>query len=283
MPVPQYSVARLFGILAREAPVAVLLRRGPTDWVELIRWDMAADTFQRGQWFHGRIFERRSDLSPSGRLFVYFADKRGFAKVGPDYTGSWTAISRPPFFTALALWPKGDCWDGGGHFETERRLHLNHPGNAAAHPRHPVPKSLRVVTNRCGRGEDMPIFNEIIGAKGWRVPEGRVNPWNKPVWTKRSPDCRLLLQMELEDVNFRKPGGPMHFGFALLRASDGELLEVLDAQWADWDHSGRLVYSEGGKLFASRWDGNLRQAVELADFTADKPGRLEPPGWATHW
>ena len=37
-------------------------------------------------------------------------------RVAPARPGTWTAISRPPWFTALAVWPKGDSWGGGGLF-----------------------------------------------------------------------------------------------------------------------------------------------------------------------
>lgn len=59
---------RLHVLLARRAPVAVIFRRGPTKWVQIIRWDTEKDIFEAGQWFHGRIYEGRSDLSPSGKL-----------------------------------------------------------------------------------------------------------------------------------------------------------------------------------------------------------------------
>src|SRR5262249_17885427 len=49
-----------------------------------------------------------------------FAQKiTGRSKKDTEYTYAWTAISRPPFLTALALWPKGDCWHGAGCLRTE--------------------------------------------------------------------------------------------------------------------------------------------------------------------
>jgi hypothetical protein len=41
----------------------------------LIKWHLKSDTFEIGQWFKGRIYERRCDLSPSGELLAYFAAK----------------------------------------------------------------------------------------------------------------------------------------------------------------------------------------------------------------
>ncbi len=55
MPVPSVP-CHLFVILARESPTALILRRGPSRWVQLIRWDTLHDTFEPGAWFHGRIY-----------------------------------------------------------------------------------------------------------------------------------------------------------------------------------------------------------------------------------
>lgn len=281
--------------MARDASVAVLLRRGPTDWVELIRWTTSNDTFERGQWFHGRVYERRCDLSPSGELFVYFAAKHNPKQFESDYTYAWTALSRPPYFTALSLWPKGDCWDGGGWFEADRRLHLNHCGEPRPYPKYPVHKKLRVETNRCGRGEDLPIYNDILQAKGWTLQTGD-SPWRrdardapplraldpvKKCWSRSQ--AGLTLRMELEDIDVQKPGGPYHFGFLVMRESDQQWLQVLDAQWVDWDQRGRLVYAQDGKLYAAKPQGERLAFTELADFTTDQPREMSPTHQARQW
>ena len=70
---PENIPARIHAILAREAPKAVVFRRGPSGQVCTLGWDMETDTFTMGQWLKGRIYEYRSDLSPDGELLVYFA------------------------------------------------------------------------------------------------------------------------------------------------------------------------------------------------------------------
>jgi hypothetical protein len=160
---------------ARAAKVAVLLRRGPSKWVEVIRWDTAQDTLERGHWFHGRIYERRCDLSPDGDLFVYFASKiTGRTIADSAHTHAWTAVSRPPWLTALALWPRGDCWHGGGLFTGERRLRLNHrPQAAHPHPNH-RPKGLTIVPDPSASGEDDPLFGRRLTRDGWTL----LQEWN---------------------------------------------------------------------------------------------------------
>src|SRR5690349_10075456 len=41
--------ARLFVLLASNSPVGVILRRGPTDWVQMIKWHTDTDKFEEGQ------------------------------------------------------------------------------------------------------------------------------------------------------------------------------------------------------------------------------------------
>src|SRR5215210_4376444 len=115
------AAARLYFILARQAPTGVIYRRGKSNQVQLIKWNLENDTFEAGQWLRGRIYERRSDLSPDGALLVYFAAKHS-AKTWQQ--SSWTAISRPPYLKALSFWFKGDCWSGGGLFESNSKLLL---------------------------------------------------------------------------------------------------------------------------------------------------------------
>lgn len=69
--------ARIHVILARESDNAVVFRRGPSNKVAVIGWNRNDDTFSVGQWFYGRIYEYRCDVSPDGRHILYFAAKYG--------------------------------------------------------------------------------------------------------------------------------------------------------------------------------------------------------------
>src|SRR5437660_5414220 len=121
MPMTRFP-ARLHVLLASKAPRSVIIRRGPSNSVCTILWDCLCDRFQLGQWLKGRIYERRSDLSPDGKYLIYFAKN---AKWSSETKGSWTAISRAPYLKAIALFAKGDCWNGGGLFTGNRTYWLN--------------------------------------------------------------------------------------------------------------------------------------------------------------
>lgn len=125
---------RLFVVMAAAAHVAVVIRRGPASWTHLTLWNTERDDFTEGAWFRGRIFAEKCDLSPDAKLFVYAAYKG--SRLRTSYTDSWTAVSRPPWLHALALWPMGTTYGGGGRFTDNRRLILR--GAREAHADHPA-------------------------------------------------------------------------------------------------------------------------------------------------
>ena len=58
-------------------------------------------------------------------------------------------------------------------------------------------------------------------------------------------------------------------------------MPLTGAEWADFDHRGRLVYAAGGKLWhADLADGALRPR-ELADFNGMSFEPIPPPHWAS--
>jgi hypothetical protein len=108
--------ARLHVLTARRCSAAVVLRRGPSGQVAAIGWDRDTGRLSDAHWLRGRIYEYRADLSPDGRHMVYFAGKGG---------RWWTALSRAPGLTAIALWPQADTWGGGGAFDFDGRLWIS--------------------------------------------------------------------------------------------------------------------------------------------------------------
>lgn len=284
---------RLHILFARDARVAVILRRGPSKRVEIVRWDTASDTFERGHWFHGRIYEHRCDLSPNGKLFCYFASKfTGKTVRDTGYTYAWTAVSRAPWLTALALWPKGDCWHGGGLFATDRVLRLNHrPERAEPHPLH-RPKGLTVHADPNAGGEDEPLYSRRLDRDGWSV----VRKWQLEY--RGMPDFYRTVTPEQRVRRGRAdPTGP---GVLLTRRLDGltysESFGLLDVQqddaaippgridWLDFDHRGRLVLLLRGRVLVARLRGRrLTGWQELIDLAPDRPATIEPPPEAMRW
>ena len=286
--IPDTFPCRLYVILAREAPVAVIFRRGPSKRVQVIRWDTATDTFTPGQWFHGRIYEKRGDLSPDGEYLIYFAQKYNIRTLwDEEYTYSWTAISRLPYLTALALWPKGDAWDGGGLFLTRNQVWLNHPPERMEPHRDHRPQGLEIIGNERTLGEDDPILLRRLVRDGWRHTQqarGEFLNYNQGFVTY-APDIlrkqnpfgwqKLTLTNTLSGFTRRTDYS--------VRYAEGQEYRLNDAVWADWDQRGRLVYARSGKLFAATFGDDGLEEQELADFNANQPDTLAAPEWAKKW
>lgn len=137
------ATCRLFVIKAGDAASAVVIRRGPSRWYQIIQWDMESDRFIDGSWFHGRIYEEKCDLSPDGKLLVYFALKH--IKLGDQHVLSYTALSRSPWLHALAIWPQDTTYGGGGRFLANRQLSIRGaPYEAALKPFPELPHGLSI-------------------------------------------------------------------------------------------------------------------------------------------
>jgi hypothetical protein len=288
---------RLFVLLARAANVGVVFRRGPSKQVLLLKWDLERDHFEVGQWLKGRIYERRCDLSPSGDRLVYFAATYR----GPYQT--WTAVSRPPYFTALALWPKGDAWGGGGLFSRENELLLNHPPEQMTlADGFSIPRSFKVgALPTEGQGEDSPIFEEHLRRDGWEVlqrgtwvtQDRLAHVWVRcdppEVWSKPHPlgsvDCQLLQRCEgLHEKN----GSWYMTSYQLKGRHPSESRDLGRADWADWSQDGHLLFAREGKIFriamasATRFDVTA-PLCELADLSALTFVRRTTPQEAKGW
>jgi hypothetical protein len=109
--------ARLHVLLASEACVGVVIRRGPARAVCSILWDRNSDKFETGQWLRGRIYERRADLSPDGRYMIYFA-----------MNGRWSSKSRGSWDRCFARSMAERRRSVGQRrlLEWRRALHLEH-------------------------------------------------------------------------------------------------------------------------------------------------------------
>jgi hypothetical protein len=244
-----------------------------------------------GQWLKGRIYEHRCDLSPSGQKLIYFA-----AKYGTEMR-TWTAVSRPPFLTALALWPKGDAWGGGGLFENERVIQLNHGKlESKLAEEFKLPKTITVEKfgERSGRGEDEPIWPTRLRRDGWECTQRgkwKEHSWRKKVaWEAEVPEVwakqlgHLTLQMILDGVHERD-GTWYVMRHRMVDAKGDVVLDLDRSDWADWSRSGELLYAKEGCLFKvaiGKQDrpGKPKQLIDLSKLEFSS---VEAPPKAKVW
>jgi hypothetical protein len=65
--------ARLHILIPKDSDTAIVIRRGPSKQTCILSWNMRTDEVRVAQWLKGRIYERRSDVSPDGKYWIYFA------------------------------------------------------------------------------------------------------------------------------------------------------------------------------------------------------------------
>lgn len=275
----------MFFLLARQASVAVILCRGPSRWWRLTRWDTASDQFDAGQWFRGKIYPEKCDLSPDGKLLVYFAAKH-WAR--PHTT--WTAVSRPPYFTALGFWPIGDTWGGKGVFLDDRTV-LIEPSpfsTAPFHARHSLenpPGPLRVIEAGGPEWSDPSRRPIPCWQEGWDpIPLAGHDAVGLPrysAWRKSRDGFTLVRDQGRLALNEPKPSRlPATY---TLRDPDTQPVASFQAHWADWDRRGRLVATAGGRVMAATLRNRSLVWRQLAAIQDEQPVDMAARDWAREW
>lgn len=253
-----------------ETPLAVIVRRGPAHTAATFGWDRRTDQIQLGQWLRARLFERRSDLSDDGRYLIYFARNGHWQG---EALGAWTAISFAPYLKALTLWPKGDCWQGGGLFTRQGTFWLNGchaaPLVKGKPPRQGKRKAPLLEQTEAFPGvahynaECLGVYFNRLQRDGWQLGEisSKLAVFDKPFdqnWTLR--------KYAFTEIH-RDPGRGVYYDEHELRHQrSGETVALPDWEWAEVDGR-RLVWASGGRLWVG-WPGErlFEEAILLKDF-----------------
>jgi hypothetical protein len=257
--------------------VVAVFRRGPSEWSHVGRWDLAAGRYEPGAWLRGRIFPRRSDVSPDGLLLCYFAHK---PTATWEYGDAYVAVSKLPWLAALHAFATCGTWTRGYHFTEDGG------SDAGAAPALPIAWGLRsspavqFAAERRRGWEEAPDCPPRDPADAW---DERRNARLR----KRQPGGERVLCVESLGwaggefgVDQAVDGLRVHYW---LEAA-GELEPLEGLQWADWDAEGRLlVATRAGRLEVRRL-ADPRPALEFeADLAALAPSPAPAPEWAQHW
>ena len=270
---------RIFCIPASNAPVVAVIRRGPSDWMHIGRWDLETPSYEPGAWLRGTIYPQRCDLSPDGRWFAYFAMKQA---ADWDLGATYIAISRLPWLTGLAAWGIGSTWTRGMQFVDDASV--REVGD-------PDLGDLRTMYGRFGLRMSKADSFAVERRRGWTETAGTPPRDAGDAWDEARGD-RIVMEKP-------RPGSDgservtVNGTYAAIRELHGirtdvryelhrgdEAMVLDDVQWADWDAEGRL-------LVATR-EGRLQireaEAVEWeADEGAFEPDPAPPPPEASNW
>lgn len=268
---------RIYCIPALKAPIVAVFLRGPTNRSHVGRWDLAERRYEPGAWLRGRIFPRRSDLSPDGRFLCYFAHKPSATW---EHGEAYVALSKLPWLTALQAFRTCGTWTRGYSF-TE-----NEGSEKPEDPALPIPYGLRSIAV-------IQFANER--RRGWM--EAADSPKRDPrdAWDerrnariqKRQPGGSRLLCVESlgwagGEFGANQAVDGLRVGYWLEVEGDIQLLDHL--QWADWDSEGHLlVATRSGKLQVWNLNGGGLEVVFEEDLSLSKPNPVPAPAWAQRW
>lgn len=271
--------ARLHVLIPKESENAIVIRRGPSKETCVLSWNTRTDEVRVSQWLKGRIYERRSDISPDGKYWIYFAMNGRWRS---EAKGSWSAVARVPWLKAIALMPKGDCWHGGGLFLDKKKYWLNdgygHENLIVTNEvtRADPPKDLQYFGGECPT-----VYYNRLMRSGWasvgREQNGRHDA--RMFFDKELPRGWLLRKICHEDSTMLSPDGKgCYWDEHVLVSKSGYESAHPDWEWAD-RVGNRLCFATGGRLYHAdfRKTGELNEATLVHDFNDYKFEKHEAP------
>ncbi|MDO3383763.1 hypothetical protein [Gilvimarinus algae] len=239
--------ARLHVLISRDSEQAIIIRRGPSKATCILLWNRKRNTFKVSQWLKGRIYERRSDISPSGDHWIYFAMN---GKWGSEAKGAWTAVARTPWLKAISLYAKGDCWNGGGLFLNDGSFWLN--GDCF----HEVLFTSNEVTKvdqhspkgRYG-GECPSVYYNRLQRDGWTLTDlGQKASLDSETIFEKSLDQHWVLRKICHEQVGSAKGKGCYWDEHVLNSGNGGMFSKPNWEWAEWV-DGSIVYAESGCLY----------------------------------
>lgn len=269
--------ARLHVLTANNSPNAIIIRRGPSKRTCVLSWDLRTDDIIVSQWLSGRIYERRSDISPDGKYWIYFAMN---GRWNSEVKGSWTAVALAPWLKAVSLFSKGDCWYGGGLFTGDRSYWLN---QGCGHQVVTEAKELKRVSAYEGLkyygGECTSVYYNRLQRDGWRLRERESNGRydEKTIFEKDLPHGWTFRKICHEQVGAPKGKG-CYWDEHVLISNAGTVANYPDWEWAELVN-GYIAFAKRGSLFriSIQNDCDLGDESLIHDFNEYKFEQLEAP------
>lgn len=254
-----------------------------------MKWDLKNITIEHGAWIKARLYPRRCSLSPDGKLLCYFALK---GKWGTPW-GTYFAISKLPWLTALCAWSVGDTWASGCWFYENDILGISglpdaKPSHGDFHPA--IRKVKRKSPSECNFGIEIEqdwirtssklckIVDDMIPRRKLKYPSERI------CLTKYEDTFghHLLQVSDGTDFDIQSvEGRDVEY---LMMSKDGVIHELPDALWADWNHHGfLLIATRTGQLQIRDPRQGPDAVIWKYDLSEMTPDPTPAPDWAQQW
>lgn len=194
------------------------------------------------------VLQRIRKRHPHRRVPRYLSGVAPGHPLARDIGSTWTAISTPPYFSALAIWPAVGHWSGGGYFAGPNSVVLYESADGM------VPVEIATLPS-------------TLTISGWNTHADAREP---PVTLARSPLRQPLAQHD-EIEQALKAGGVGFVDWSWV-LDGGDL--VFAADGVIWRHAGMPRTITRDLLDTSRALIDLRpMAFEL----------MRAPDWAMRW
>lgn len=300
--------ARLTCLVAIDANKAVVLREKPHRRFQALLWEFNEDVVSPGQWLNAKIDTRRCDVSPDGSLMVIGAidyrrrppHKRVIDPETKDIR-EWTAISRPPYFSALTLFECTFFYGSGGVWlDNNYLIAFGDYSNAhiSAIPEHVglaggfVPWEMKFLlggwawegVRGCEVSENVrKLFSQA------RLQESRSEKisafynalfqFSSEINGDRFQQRHSILSKQIDRTKIWHSMYPDRYWLTL----DEKVLELpFEIDWADFSDEGVLKLAGKGCLWT--WPGApFGEPALITDLTPNKFENVKAPDWALQW
>ena len=273
----QLFPARLHLLIPRNNSNGIVIRRGPSKQVCILNWDRNTNKFTVSQWLKGRIYERRSDISPSGKYWIYFAMN---GKWQSEVKGSWTAIAKVPWLKAIELLSKGDCWHGGGLFIDDKSYWLNDGyGHESVFTSNKITRNKSYQPGNQYGGECLNVYYNRLQRDGWKSIDKKNNgQWHSlSIFEKQLPHEWKIYKICHAQLN-PPLGKGCYWDEHELHNYIGTVFSQDKWEWADLVDNA-LVFAEDGCLYKIKVENrnDLSEANLLHDFNGYKFENKQAP------
>lgn len=268
---------RLFGIPATGADVVAVLRRGPSGWWHIGRWEVGSSpSYQPGSWVRGTVYPQRCDLSPDGQWLCYFTLRQ---RAGWSAGTTYVAVSRLPWATALAAWGTCGTWTRGMHFVQPSGHEVGAVDEGDDGP----------LRRQHGLAYVRPASFAVERRRGWTEtpdspPASPQDPWDESraphvTMQKPQPGGGQVLQVRGEYAAFRSFDMAL-YGEPVYRLVGDRDHPLEGVQWADWSADGRLLVATLDGRIQVRDGESVRWEQDLSVLSPDPQ---PPPAEAGRW
>ncbi len=278
--------ARLNCIITSDRKKVVIYRKGPAKWTQLILWDLKSDQCQEGQWIHGSVYPQKSDISPDGKYIATSIAKYSIERTENNIYNSWTAISKPPFFSALFTLFEKEGQARGGYFEENNHFVYNGKRDQIESRglvfNDKFKLSFKPYSNKFKIYGEFPLYDRRITKFGWITNvefEGNHQKTITPQLKKKKINPNVSVLLERYTNNFK-----IESKYYISQNEKKSIIE--NAEWMEVDFKNRILLAKQGSIYCSRSIDDKTGEIEfnhVASFNESIPEEIKPPEEYYKW